>query len=276
MINLPILRQNDRKILEIIIESKRGAAKTSLLSAKDNILKDYLKYYMNRRSLETITADTTIDNVVSGYLRDAYKAGKEIESIKARITEIMPPAIKEKCPYCMLSEPGTYDHYLGKGQFPEYSVLPKNLVPCCSRCNSRKGEIFLAQNGKRGFISFYFDKLPHDPFFVVELDIDGDVPYIKKMCTKSIAGNSIDEIIKTHFEKLKLFERYKQPMSNKLALLIKRFKGSKQCKEDIVETINCQIADLEEVYGPNYWECSLYRGVVDNEDILKYLEKISL
>ena len=77
--------------------------------------------------------------------------------IKAKITEIMPSAIKEKCPYCMLSEPGTFDHYIGKGEFPEFSILSKNLVPCCSKCNSKKGEKFLSENGKRIFISFYFD-----------------------------------------------------------------------------------------------------------------------
>lgn len=185
MINLPILRQNDREILKDIIQSKHKPAKTSLLNKYENILGDYLEYYKNRHSLERITADIDIDEEVSKYLNDAYKSGKVIDSVKAKITEIMPPAIKEKCPYCMLSEPGTFDHYLGKGQFPEYSVLSKNLVPCCSKCNSKKGEKFLSANGNRIFISFYFDELPKSSFLIVELDIDGDVPYIKDIYINS-------------------------------------------------------------------------------------------
>ncbi|MGN1159175.1 MAG: hypothetical protein ACI4SE_03160 [Lachnospiraceae bacterium] len=120
----------------------------------------------------------------------------------------------------MLSEPGTFDHYLGKGQFPEYSVLSKNLVPCCSKCNSKKGEKFLSANGNRIFISFYFDKLPKSSFLVVELGVDGDVPYIKNMYTRSNMGNSIDEIIETHFDELELFERYKNPIRKIYPLIL--------------------------------------------------------
>ena len=98
MINLPILRQNDRKILNDIIRSKNRPAKTRLLNVYDNVLNDYLKYFKNRRSLEKITADTAIDDETSKCLNDAYKTGKVIDSVKAKIIEIMPPAIKEKCP----------------------------------------------------------------------------------------------------------------------------------------------------------------------------------
>lgn len=276
MINLPILRQNDREILNDIIQSKQKTAKAGLLSKYGNILSDYLEYYKNRHSLENITADISIDTKVSKYLNDAYKSGKVIDSVKAEITKIMPMAIKEKCPYCMLSEPGTFDHYLGKGKFPEYSVLVKNLVPCCSKCNSKKGEKFLSEKGNRMFISFYFDELPKSSFFIVELDIDGDVPYIKDMKTVSNIGNNIDEIIETHFEELDLFERYKNPMSNKLSLLIARIDGSKQSRNDIIDVIRSEINVLEKIYGPNYWECCLYRGVVNNKDIIDYLESISI
>lgn len=149
---------------------------------QDNILNDYLKYYKNRRSLERITADTSINADTAKILNDAYKSGKVIDSVKAKITEIMPSAIKEKCPYCMLSEPGTFDHYVGKGNFPEYSILSKNLVPCCSKCNSKKGDKFLSGSGKRIFISFYFDELPKNSFLEVVLGIEGAVPYIKDIC----------------------------------------------------------------------------------------------
>ncbi|MDD6571778.1 MAG: hypothetical protein PUF12_05230 [Thermoflexaceae bacterium] len=276
MINLPILRQNDREILKDIIKNKHEPAKTNLSNKYQNILGDYLEYYKSRHSLERITADADIDEATSKCLNDAYKSGKVIDSVKAKITELMPPAIKEKCPYCMLSEPGTFDHYLGKGQFPEYSVLSKNLVPCCSKCNSKKGEKFLSANGNRIFISFYFDKLPKSSFLVVELGVDGDVPYIKNMYTRSNMGNSIDEIIETHFDELELFERYKNPMSNKLSLLVARIEGTKQSRDDIMEVIMNDIASLEKIYGPSYWECSLYRGVVNNEEVLAYLEKISI
>lgn len=96
------------------------------------------------------------------------------------------------------------------------------------------------------------------------------------MYTRSNMDNSIDEIIETHFDELELFERYKNPMSNKLSLLVARIEGTKQSRDDIMEVIMNDIASLEKIYGPSYWECSLYREVVNNEEVLAYLEKISI
>lgn len=105
MINLPILRQNDRQILKDIIKSKHEPAKTKLTDKYDNIIADYLEFYKNRYTLERMIGDTNIDEETTKYLNAAYVSGKVIDSVKSKITEIMPPAIKEKCPYCMLSEP---------------------------------------------------------------------------------------------------------------------------------------------------------------------------
>ena len=79
MINLPILRQNERKILNDIIRSKNRPAKTRLLNVYDNVLNDYLKYFKNRRSLEKITADTDIDDETSKINVIQFSLGNVIE-----------------------------------------------------------------------------------------------------------------------------------------------------------------------------------------------------
>ena len=49
----------------------------------------------------------------------------------------------DECPYCGgIGEVGTLDHFLPKARFPSYSVLPLNLVPACSVCNSGMGSNF--------------------------------------------------------------------------------------------------------------------------------------
>lgn len=64
-------------------------------------------------------------------------------------------------------------------------------------------------------------------------------------------------------------------MSNKLSLLVKRIEGSKQVRDEIIEMLTNEIVALEKIYSSSYWECSLYRAVVCNEDILEYLENIA-
>jgi hypothetical protein len=43
------------------------------------------------------------------------------------------------CPFCGgIGHVKTLDHYLPKSNFPAYSILPVNLVPCCRDCNTGK------------------------------------------------------------------------------------------------------------------------------------------
>lgn len=44
----------------------------------------------------------------------------------------------EKCPYCMLQPPSTWDHYLPQVHYPEFSIYHGNLVYVCSDCNRQK------------------------------------------------------------------------------------------------------------------------------------------
>jgi hypothetical protein len=52
-------------------------------------------------------------------------------------------AANGKCPFCAgIGHAKTLDHYLPKANFPLYSIVPTNLVPCCRDCNSEKLNAF--------------------------------------------------------------------------------------------------------------------------------------
>ncbi len=273
MIKLPILKMKDKDSLAKIIQSKRMPARGILKNIETAICKDYYTYLYKRHQLETMVPDSLIGAGEKKLLNDAYKSGKEIDLVKAKIINNMPSAIKEKCPYCMLSEPGTYDHYLGKGEFPEFSVFSKNLIPCCSKCNGLKGEKFLSKNGKRMFISFYFDPLPPNPFLIVDVDIDKNVPYIKKIHIESTTGDCIDDVIKTHFKELNLFDRYRDAMSNRLSVLVDKLGVGEYSRLELISVLEREVYSLEKMYGKHYWECCLYRGIMDSDAVIDYLCK---
>lgn len=60
------------------------------------------------------------------------------------IYDALMAAANEKCPFCGgIGRPRNLDHYLPKAHFPQFSVLPVNLVPSCRDCNmDGKGEDF--------------------------------------------------------------------------------------------------------------------------------------
>lgn len=79
-----------------------------------------------------------------------------------RIYEAIKVAANGKCPLCGgVGHVRTLDHYLPKANFPVYSVLPANLVPCCRDCNSEKLNAFSITRGGQT-IHPYFD---HPRFF---------------------------------------------------------------------------------------------------------------
>jgi hypothetical protein len=79
-----------------------------------------------------------------------------------RVYEAIKVTANGKCPLCGgVGHVRTLDHYLPKANFPLYSVLPTNLVPCCRDCNSEKLNAFATVRGGQT-IHPYFD---HDRFF---------------------------------------------------------------------------------------------------------------
>lgn len=63
-----------------------------------------------------------------------------------------------KCPYCGgIGNPRNLDHYLPKGHYPQFSVLPINLIPSCRDCNmDGKGDSF-AVNEPEQILHPYLD-----------------------------------------------------------------------------------------------------------------------
>jgi len=71
-------------------------------------------------------------NLYERYLRPEGKPGRDIyQQIKV--------SANGKCPFCGgIGHVRTLDHFVPKANFPTYSVVPGNLVPCCRDCNSDK------------------------------------------------------------------------------------------------------------------------------------------
>ncbi|MEP4892248.1 MAG: HNH endonuclease [Aliiglaciecola sp.] len=65
----------------------------------------------------------------------------------------------ERCPFCGdIGQTKNLDHFLPKAHFPEFSVMPLNLVPSCRDCNmGGKGQAYAAVEDKQA-IHPYIDK----------------------------------------------------------------------------------------------------------------------
>lgn len=63
------------------------------------------------------------------YFVDQEKPGR-------RIYDTLMAAANEKCPFCGgIGRPRNLDHFLPKARYPQFSIVPFNLVPSCRDCN---------------------------------------------------------------------------------------------------------------------------------------------
>jgi hypothetical protein len=114
-----------------------------------------------------------------------------------------------KCPMCSVGRASTLDHYLPENVFPEFAVLPLNLVPACSICQTHKRELYRNATAPL-FLHLYFDQLPSDEQFLfaavtvlgtgVSLDYWIDPP--------SSMAPDLAQRLRAHFSRLRLRQFY--------------------------------------------------------------------
>ena len=93
-----------------------------------------------------------------------------IQKIKGAILDSQEITINNTCQYCTLSEVSTLDHIIPKKSFPEFSVNPLNLFPCCAKCNSKKSNLWI-KNDKHLFLNLYLDELPNKKYLIADFDL---------------------------------------------------------------------------------------------------------
>lgn len=115
-------------------------------------------------SIPTTTNQRGSDPVVLGQLKkselvklyDTYFVDQDKPS--RQIYNELLAAAEEKCPFCGgIGRPRNLDHYLPKAHYPQFSILPINLVPSCRDCNMDGKRDEFATNEEEQLIQPYLD-----------------------------------------------------------------------------------------------------------------------
>ncbi|MCK1453591.1 hypothetical protein IVB36_22630 [Bradyrhizobium sp. 35] len=176
-----------------------------------------------------------------------------------------------RCPFCGIGESSTLDHYLPKEQYPEFSVFPKNLVPSCAVCNTRKRDRILDKGTNvRMFLHPCYDLIPDTAFLAVRARMKADALVLSYRLTRP-AGMALQTFqhLRSHFNELDLADRYRRMGLEHLGgqyPALRRAYGPSEDAERVAEKLIEGAEDFEEVSGPNYWLAKLYRVLAGNED----------
>ncbi len=193
-----------------------------------------------------------------------------IKSAKHFSGEIMANNRGGRCPSCGQGRATTLDHYLPKSVYPEFSVLPLNLVPACVVCNQTKASSY--EYGGRGlFLHAYLDEIPGERFLFAKVEVHGSAIVVKFWVDPPRSfGDDLQQRITTHFGKLKLATYYSIEGINEVS----ERRGS---IEDMIndglgppEIALALRRDADSVAGSkgvNYWRYSLLDAMAESEEI---------
>jgi hypothetical protein len=171
------------------------------------------------------------------------------------------------CPFCGgLGQVHTLDHYLPKSNFPIYSVLPTNLIPCCRDCNTGKGNTFGSQLNEQTLHPYLDD----DKYFAarwVFAEISETTPIgAAFVCLPPAHWSNLEKLrAKRHFKSYDIASRFGVQAGAELGRLIDlrrnslRKLSSQMFKDYLIDNANCDGFDL------NGWSRTMYAALAEAE-----------
>lgn len=160
-----------------------------------------------------VTKEELIDLYTAGML--GRKPGK------ALYDEIMQSA-DEKCPFCDVSQPNTLEHYLPKAHFPQYSILPINLIPACRYCNpGKKGSTYATVKDSQVLHPYFEDNIFYREKWINANVLHTDPVALEYFVDPPIAWtNTQKNRVETHFEMFNLRARFGIQAAEELSILV--------------------------------------------------------
>lgn len=156
----------------------------------------------------------------------SYKSSK-LTAFRRAISTDNSSTYQATCQYCTVNSVNSLDHFVPKDLFPEFSVHPNNLIPSCTKCNSKKLVRWL-NNNQHLFLNLYIDILPNIQYLFVELDVISlnniDVKF--KIDNLNNISISLYTVITSHYKELDLFQRFKDKSSDVIIELTNSIQAS--------------------------------------------------
>ena len=178
-------------------------------------------------------------------------------------------AAQDKCPFCGgIGTPRNLDHFLPKAHYPQFSILPSNLVPSCRDCNMDGKAQNFASSAERQIIQPYSDS---QRFFVdqwifatyISFD-DGEPGKFEYYALPPEEWPDIDkERAQRHFADFNLAKRYATKAAEQLGTVLGQIRSMKQANLDIGEIQNVLLQPaVDAAQFSNHWQKGMYQALI--------------
>ncbi len=199
-----------------------------------------------------------------------------LTNMLGRIRELQPRKQRWRCQYCCgASASPTWDHYVHKAHFPEFSVYPPNLIPSCGYCNGFKAAWI--KYGKRTCINFYYDRFdPTWPLIDARIEIaaDGDPEATFFLARRSVSKTRFGRLLARHWRMLQLERRLHDAAPATLvaiqAYMVVRAADIHVSATVLAQELSSMAEKLGQGLGANHIEAVLYRAAAASPTLIAY------
>jgi len=264
-----------------VVSSKNNTVKGSPNLIKSNLLTleqdistryDAFESSLQGADLFNFPQDTSLlthkDDLLSCY-KGRTKKVKEIFSL---IEDAQPNNFLKRCPYCGVTLPKTYDHYLPESQYPELAVHALNLIPCCNSCNQTKND-FWKNNSHRLFLHLYSDTIPDVQYLNVRIITNSQTNAVGAIFSMERAPNipnDVWDILSAHYDKLGLIGIYNELANNEISTVFSACVSHlRNGGFNVTPFLRDYLLDDEQLYGINHWRVVLMKALSTNAEFAR-------
>ncbi|WP_000608230.1 HNH endonuclease [Vibrio metoecus] len=254
-----------------IIRSKNNPDKQTLLEI-ENLLKTrmmrYIIYRKNLQCLERYFFKSCQVNALKNCYDNDTNALKALKVKLVSNIKNQNEFLLKRCPYCLAREPNTWDHYMPKSNFPEYSVFSANLIWVCEQCNKKKSDKLV--EGTKQAIHTYFDTIPNKNLLKCLVTVVNRTPIPYFYISNFERSPAVESLIK-HFEAFNLAELYRSEASTSISLILQELANNFPngiTQEAMDDALGSKFSAIPISWGDNYWEAALLEGMRGCRDLV--------
>ncbi|HDR9584636.1 TPA: hypothetical protein QDC42_002834 [Burkholderia stabilis] len=180
----------------------------------------------------------------------------------------------QRCAYCMLNDPATWDHYLPKTWFPEFSAYHANLIYVCFGCNHKKHDHFDDYN--LIYCHPYYTVVNDVAILHCVVSVIEDRLSIDYYCAAGGEHEAAGRIAQQHLILLGLDARFKSEASSLVSGLIGELRASFPngvSGNALANILRVKYGEAVACLGVNAWDARLWHGLNRCDDFVAYLNR---
>lgn len=168
----------------------------------------------------------------------------------------------QRCAYCMLNDPRTWDHYMPKDHFPEYAVYHPNLLYICFGCNQRKSTNF--HTTKLLYCHPYFSVDAKEALLHCKVTVENGKLAVKYYGAAAGVFQAAGTIAHEHLLGLGLTKRFQGEASSTVSGLIGELRQhfpTGVSATSLQAVLERRYAEARTRLGSNAWDSRLWHGL---------------